>query len=94
MYKLFNLSGEISIFDDKSAMRIGRLKHHHFACNFGKCLPVIKRFHQQIEQQMCSLVIHHSLNARLNYTTLWFIINYNTYHIDAIFLTFIFHKVV
>jgi len=42
---------------------------------------------------MCSKVTHHSLNAWLYYIVIYHQLQY-IFQIDAIFLTFVFHKVV
>ena len=37
---------------------------NHFACNFAKCSPIIKKFfHQHIKQYICNEVTYHNLNA-------------------------------
>jgi len=49
-----------------------------FACNFAKCLPILKILLQADSRYICNEVAHHNSNAWL-YTTLRFIINHNTY---------------
>ena len=43
IHKLFNVSGEICIFEDKSARRMGYVGYvNDFARNFAKCSPILQ----------------------------------------------------
>ena len=43
MHKLFNLSGEIGIFEEKKCKANGAHETiNDFACNFAKCAPILK----------------------------------------------------
>jgi len=42
IHKLFDLPGEICIFEDKSATRMGHDTVNDFARNFAKCSPILK----------------------------------------------------